>query len=99
MMSLERVECESRSRSYSVRYPSGARLRLRGTFAVVCIGADGGVCPVIDSGSEVVVLDPRAVVRETSGRVVYHPARVARETLAPWVREWLDAHLAWEAAA
>lgn len=81
--------------SYLVRYPSGKRLRLSGELEVAVLG-DNGACPIIDDGEQVVVLDPRAIVRDrASGEVVYHPSMVA-ESLAPWVREWLGEHLAWE---
>ena len=86
-------------RRYRVEYPSGSRLALRGDFAVIYFGEHGAL-PVIQTAREHIVLDPRAIVREhPDGRVIYHPARAPRETLAPGVREWLDDHLAWGAAA
>ena len=71
---------------FIVYYPSGDRFALRGRFAV--IGSPHGALPTIDTGNEIVILDPRAVVLGRDG-LVYDATDLQPDRLAPWVREWL----------
>ena len=60
-------------------HPSGNRFKLSGELEVIVIGG-GGACPTIDNGERVVVLDPRAIIRErASGELVYHPSMVTEK--------------------
>jgi hypothetical protein len=84
---------------YTIDYPSGVRMHAAGQLEGVVIG-DNGYCPLLVDGENVVVLDPRAIIRDRdSGRVVYRPSMVPGDRLAPWARDWLSDHLAWEATS
>jgi hypothetical protein len=84
-------------------------MNLEGTLVGTEIPA-AGFAPGVDTGSEVVLLDPRAIIdialpEPVRGRTearVYHPRQVAYVgpddltiVLADWVHEWLRENPEW----
>jgi hypothetical protein len=88
------------SARYVIRYPSGARLELEGVFCVMGGGAIGGVVPAIKGAlrgpSDLVVLDPRAIISRNEGVIIYSP-RASRQ-LPTWAADWLVEHPEWPPA-
>jgi len=81
-----------------ILYPSGQRFTLVGTLRITQLPDGLGAAPQIIDGARVYLLDPRAVVLRDGG-VVADPRSIARDALAPWVREWLDEHPEWPRVA
>lgn len=75
-------------------YPSGKTLTAEGQLLAGLIPGTAQFVVGIDTGAEVLVLDPRAVVTADDGRVVYHP-RACADELPPWVGECLRDNPNW----
>jgi hypothetical protein len=80
--------------TYDVYYPSGPRFQLRGVFGAV-IGPAGWT-PYLRDGTELTMLDPRAVVTR-DGLVIYAPRRDG--LYDPELTAWFRAHPEWPAVA
>lgn len=83
---------------YVVRFPSGRVLQIIGRF--VLLGLDGELAPAIlppafmDDGNAVNIVDPRAVIRNSAGQLVYEPRPFAHLFL-PEMADWLRDHPDW----
>lgn len=78
----------------TVHYPSGKTFRADGQLITGELPGTKQFAVAIDTGSQVLVLDPRAFVAGDDGSVPYHP-RVWESRLAPWVKVWLRQNPEW----
>jgi hypothetical protein len=83
-----------------ILYPSGREFTLVGDLHMTELPGGLGVAPMIlvEGARAANLLDPRAVVLQADV-VVAEPRSITRDTLAPWVREWLDEHPEWPRVA
>lgn len=81
--------------TYTVNYPSGQTFSVTGVFSMLgSSDAEMGHTPAIRQGTELVVLDPRAVISRAAG-VIYTPRDNGH--IARWARAWLLDHPEWPA--
>lgn len=81
--------------TFIVSYPSGHQLNISGTFNLMR-NPEHGLVPTIDTGKEIVILDPRGVVAHTStSEVVYFPHMLPLNQHARWCRQWLKDNPRW----
>lgn len=82
--------------TFEIRYPSGAEMTLKGElragplpgstlFAVGVVTADEGVF----------IADPRAVIKDETGSVIYEPRKIPLDMHEPWARAWLAENPQW----
>jgi hypothetical protein len=65
--------------TYAITYPSGRQFALTGTLKSFTVPISGLCAPAIDQGRGLVtVLDPRAVIRDDRGIVVFDGGPPAR---------------------
>ena len=82
---------------YTVQYVSrGQFFATAEGFQVVDIPTAGYSSPCLDINSQACLLDPRAIVQDASGRVVYSP-RAHLDAIPSWAQQWLREHPEWDA--
>jgi hypothetical protein len=86
-----------------ILFPSGRRERIIGRFCLTDCD-DGRLAPAIapvrlerlreERSGTTYLIDPRAVVRDETGDIVYEPRRF-EHLLSDWFVAWLEAHPEW----
>lgn len=79
--------------AYLVRYPSGTVFTVDGRLAVIT--APHGPVPAVGRGTDVVALDPRAIIT-AGGTRVYGPRNLVPGEHDPGVLAWLLDHPGWD---
>lgn len=81
---------------FLIQYPSGENLELEGNFQHLKINDEIGKVPAIDEiSSQIVILDPRAVIRNSDTQAVVYSPRWFQDELAPWANDWLNENPQW----
>jgi hypothetical protein len=91
-----------RIREVTILFPSGRYERIIGRFCLTNDPEDQGrmvpaVAPVRlrhDRPGTTYLIDPRAVVRDETGMIVYEPRRFSH-LLSDWFIAWLERHPEW----
>jgi hypothetical protein len=87
---------KKRSNWHIIRYPSGHRFLLDGELIVGMLTPEL-FGPAIDQpGAEIVILDPRGIVTDRAGKVLYSPRLVPLDLHSNWVIEWLAENPEWD---
>ena len=81
---------------YIVSYPSGSEFAIEGQSPRGHVD-DGTLLMVaiVQPDESVIALDPRAIIRDLDGEVVYHPYMVTLDTHMPGMIEWLVNNPRW----
>lgn len=80
---------------YYVHYPSGRKLTFEGNFKVGMIpDVDLFAVGYEDDGNQTVLLDPRGVIKNENGEIVYHP-RDYIDSMMDVMSEWLSENPDW----
>lgn len=84
---------------YTIDYPSGPKGIIDGQFQLVHLRQL--LTPVINPLANepdgiALVLDQRAIIKDETGKVVYHPREGYGVGLHPSIAEWLKEHPEWD---
>lgn len=99
--------------TYRVLYPSGTKFTAKGILVFMSLGGELGRREALDTisvvnlngdPSRMASLDPRAVIWDEAGVIVYSPrlshvTRIAPALFPKMIADWLDEHPEWPSAA
>jgi hypothetical protein len=84
---------------FSVSYPSGSEFTVAGELRCGRLpGSSMFAVGVIQHDGEIVMLDPRAIVTDSDGEVVYDPRQIPLDVHEPAMIEWLLDNPEWAAS-
>ena len=81
---------------YQITYANAGRIPdVFGEFHAFMDAELGPMPTILDDANHAFVLDPRAIVRDESGHIVYTPRDYPLDTHTKAMREWLLSHPKW----